>query len=301
MVAEKLLYHYCSTQTGLAILQSRMFRLSALSAANDSMEGRLLGRVFGELLCAAGVAPDVVDVASVIVEGYPNSTEGFAFCLSERGDILSQWRAYGLDGTGVSIGFSSEFLERDFGQVNFGAQFFELKQICYGDDQLRRTLQPFADEVAERFARHGNFVRLNDGVTREYALSALDDRERELEGLFKGNSDNAADLLSQLLETLVPLHFKIYDTKPSSFEEEREWRLVRYRHRVALPEVEYFANQYSIKPYISCLIADPAREAIREVVLGPKHTSKPDWVRAFLASVGLSHVAVKRSEIKSYR
>lgn len=300
-MADQLLYHYCSTQTGLAILQSRTFRLSALSAANDSMEGRVLGRVFAQLLSATGLPPDVVDVASVIVEGYPDSTEGFAFCLSEKGDTLSQWRAYGADGSGISIGFSAEFLGKDFGQVNFGTQFFELKKIEYGEDKLRRTLQPFADEVAEKFAKYGSFVRLGDGVTRGQALSALADRTADVQGLFEGDSSDTADILSQLLKTLAPLHFRIYETKPLSFSEECEWRLVRYRHRVALPEVEYFADKYTIKPFISCLIADPAREAIREVVLGPKHSSKPDWVRAFLASVGLPHVLVKRSTIESYR
>ncbi|UWR67049.1 DUF2971 domain-containing protein [Phaeobacter inhibens] len=297
----QLLYHYCSTQTGLAILQTRKFRLSALSAANDSMEGRVLGRVFAQLLSATGLPPGVVDVASVIVEGYPDSTEGFALCLSENGDTLSQWRAYGADASGISIGFSAEFLSKDFGQVNFGAQFCDLKKIEYGEDQLRLTLQPFVNEIAEEFSKHGSFIRLGDGVTREQALSALADRTTDVKGLFKGDSSDTAGILSQLLEVLAPLHFRIYETKPLSFSEECEWRLVRYRHRVALPEVEYSADQYSIKPFISCLIADPAREAIREVVLGPRHSSKPDWVRAFLASVGLPHVLVKRSSIESYR
>lgn len=300
-MADQLLYHYCSTQTGLAILQSRTFRLSALSAANDSMEGRVLGRVFAQLLSETGLPPDVVDVATVIVEGYPDSTEGFAFCLSEKGDTLSQWRAYSADGTGISIGFSAELLGKDFGPVNFGAQFCELKKIEYGEDQLRRKLQPLADEIASKFIRYGRFVKLGDGLTREQALSALADRTTDIQGVFKGDTSNSADILGQLLETLAPLHFEIYETKPLSFSEEAEWRLVRYRHRVALPEVEYFADKYSIRPFISCLIADPAREAIREVVLGPKHSSKPDWVRAFLTSVGLPHVLVKRSEIGSYR
>jgi hypothetical protein len=70
---------------------------------------------------------------------------------------------------------------------------------------------------------------------------------------------------------------------------------------VALPEIEYFADDHSFRPYITCRIADPAKEAIQEVILGPKHQSNVNWVRAFLASVGLPHVRVSRSSIDSYR
>ncbi|EJN00043.1 DUF2971 domain-containing protein [Phyllobacterium sp. YR531] len=297
MATDQLLFHYCSSQTAFAILQSRTFRLSALSAANDSLEGRVVGRVFGQFLAASGLPRGVVEVASIIVEGYANSTEGFALCLSENGDLLSQWRAYARDGTGIAIGFSPEFLTKDFGPINFGSQFHELVKIEYGEDGLKKTLPPLVEEMRNTFQKYGEFVKLSEGTTRERALSALADRQGNIQSLFKGTPD----LLSLLLKVLAPLHFRIYGTKPNSFYEEREWRLLRYRHRVALKEVEYFADDFAIRPYISCLIADPARMAIQEIILGPKHRSNIDWMRAFLASVGLSHVKVIRSTIDSYR
>lgn len=300
-MADKILYHYCSTQTGLAILQSRTFRLSALSAANDSLEGRVLGRVFSDLLSEVDLSPEVADVVSVIVQGYPDSTEGFAFCLSEKEDLLSQWRAYSQDGTGISIGFSSEVLAKDFGPVNFGTQFYEVTKVGYGEEGLRKTLKPFVDEVVAKFAKYGSFVKLGAGTTREHALNALADRGVTAQNLFQSERDDAPKLLSQLMKLLAPLHFQVYNNKLVSFHEEAEWRVLRFRHKVALPEIEYFANDCSFIPYIPCLIADPAREVIREVVLGPKHTSKVEWIRAFLVSVGLPHVLVRRSTIESYR
>lgn len=296
-----LLYHYCSAPTAFAILQSRVFRLSALSAANDTLEGRVLGQVFSQLLAATGLPKGVVDVASVLVEGYPESTEGFAFCLSTDGDLLSQWRAYGRDGTGVAIGFASDILAKDYGRVNFGAQFFELTKVEYGEEGLREALAPLAEEVKETFEDYGEFVRLCDGVTKECALSTFADRQAELKAVFQAQSANSSELLSRLMKVLAPLHFRIYGTKPQSFREEKEWRLLRFRHRVALVDVEYFADDFSVRPFISCLIADPAKEAIQEVILGPKHRSNINWMRAFLASVGLSHVKVSRSAIASYR
>ena len=68
--------------------RNREIRLSALSSANDTLEGRFLGKVFSQLLSDTDLPRELVDVAAVIVEGYPDSTEGFAFCLSENGDLL---------------------------------------------------------------------------------------------------------------------------------------------------------------------------------------------------------------------
>lgn len=300
MNSSTTLYHYASNQTAFAIFKSRIFRLSCLSAANDSLEGRVLGRVFAKMLQSSGLPKGVVDVASVIVEGYPDQTEGFALCLSEKGDLLSQWRAYADNGAGMAIGFRPEILEKDFGDVSFGKKFFELKRVEYGELGLEKVLSPLIKEVKEQFSEQEG-IRLRDGVTREQALRSLSDRKSDFGPLFSGDYPNVEKQLQCLLKILAPLHFLIYDTKPTSFHEECEWRLLRYRHRVALPEVEYDAGREAVRAYISCLIADPAVDAVSEVILGPKNRSDINWVRAFLQSVGLPKVSVLRSGIESYR
>lgn len=300
MTSDALLFHFCSTQTGFSILQRREFRLSALSSANDTLEGRVLGRVFSQLLRETELPPELVDVAAVIVEGYPDSTEGFAFCLSEKGDLLSQWRSYGRDGSGIAVGFSPEILTEDFGEVNFGRKFFELIKVEYGEGSLKNSLKPMADKVGAEFAQFGPFARLKDGMTKERALLMLADRDQQAK-VFTSATEASSELLARLLKSLAPLHFQIYVTKPVHFHEECEWRLIRHRHKAALPDIEYFADDHSVRPYITSLIADPAREAIQEVILGPKNRTNLEWMRAFLASVGLPHVSVKRSSIESYR
>ncbi|WP_084513893.1 DUF2971 domain-containing protein [Salipiger mucosus] len=300
MTNNRLLFHYCGTQTGFSILQKRQLRLSALSSANDTLEGRVVGKVFSQLLRDTGLPPELIDVISVIVEGYADSTEGFAFCLSEKGDLLSQWRSYGRDGSGIALGFSPDLLSKDFGQVSFGANFYDLVKVDYGEEGLQKSLKPVADAVVAEFGKFGAFARLNDGMTKERALQVLADRQQEAK-LFKSENDSASEILARLLKSLAPLHFQIYGTKPVHFREECEWRLVRYRHKAALPDIEYFADDFSVRPYITSLIADPAKDAIEEVILGPKNLTNLEWMRAFLASVGLSHVRVRRSSIESYR
>ncbi len=240
-------------------------------------------------------------MASTIVEGFPDATEGFAFCLSEHGDLLSQWRAYANNGTDISIGFSPKTLVGDFGSVNFGKSFYELVKVNYGEQELRLSIQEAVEELCNNFSDFGEFVALKDGVTKDTALKAMKFRIGEVPDLYQGKSADSSALLSKLLKALAPLHFRIYETKPHTFFEECEWRLLRYRHRIALPEFEFFADDGSIKPFITCLIAEPAKTAIQEIVLGPKHQSHLDWMHAFLNSVGLEHVQVRLSELESFR
>jgi hypothetical protein len=297
----KTLYHYCSVPTGMSILQARTIKLSALSKANDALEGRVLGKTFAKMLRETELPESSAELASFFVEGYPDATEGFAFCLSEKGDLLSQWRAYGNDGTGFAIGFSSKELTHDFGKVNFGSEFFELIKVQYGEAGMAELLQPVVKDVVDNFSKYGQFARLKPGISKEEALNIFSDRNSSTSGLIVGSGTDSEELVKQLLATLAELHFQIYSTKPHSFHEECEWRIIRYRHKEAFPEIEYTHDNFSIKPFISCLIADPAKQAIQELILGPKNTSNIDWVRAFLASLGLAHIDVRKSSIESYR
>jgi len=247
-----------------------------------------------------GLAPGVTRAASIIAQGYADSTEGFAFCLSEAGDLLSQWRAYAADGSGIAIGFDPDVLTRDFGRVSFGSQYFELLKVAYGEDSITGELETIAKTVFEGMAVHGDFVRVASGLSDDEARRRLADRSVNAAGVFVGGP-RADELLSKLLGLMHPLHFRIYGVKPSPFHEEREWRLVRYQPRAPDRNVEFSADDDTIRPFVSCLISDEAKQAIRKVVLGPKHHSDANWVRAFLRSLGLDKVDVTRSAIESYR
>lgn len=296
----RLLYHYCSTESGFNILKSRTIRLSALSAANDTLEGHVVGQVLTRMLAETALPPGVRDVASLIVEGYPYATEGFAFCLSEQGDLLSQWRAYADNGGGVSIGFDREVLAADFGDVSFGARHYEIVKVSYGDDALTDMLRPVVEQLVTELSPYSDFVRIKEGVSRKDATARLFGERNVQTGLLVGDQGSKKPL-SALLKIVSSLHFKIYETKPRTFFEEQEWRLLRHHHRVPLACIEYAASGQSIRPFVTCLMADPAKEAIKRVILGPRHRSHIDWVKAFLASVGLDHVEVLRSTAESYR
>lgn len=107
----EILYHYCSTATFHSIVDTRSVRLSSLSLSNDTLEGKLVANAVAQL----AKRDDLSQATSLRLQDYLNFFEkifdGLGFCLSEDGDVLSQWRGYAADATGVAIGFSRAYLE----------------------------------------------------------------------------------------------------------------------------------------------------------------------------------------------
>jgi hypothetical protein len=115
------LYHYCSVETGLKILESKTIHLSSLSTSNDSGEGKW----------ALNEIADEVGRSSI--SSYPwdllDSLEYFAFCLSTDGDSVSQWFQYASAGQGICIAFDSDNLR------------------SLGDKSSEKTINYWYDEI----------------------------------------------------------------------------------------------------------------------------------------------------------
>lgn len=75
------------------------------------------------------------------------ANEGLGFCLSERGDLLSQWRGYAAQGRGVSIAFRPIFLNAFLLQM----KQMRISPLWSESSTARGTVD---DEVVDRFAHH---------------------------------------------------------------------------------------------------------------------------------------------------
>jgi hypothetical protein len=120
-----ILYHYCSTASLHAIVQSHSLWLSALSLSKDALDQDTIRRLQDS------------------IGGLKQIIEGLGFCLSEDGDLLSQWRGYASDATGVAIGFSTEYLnwlsETSIGRDEPGCT---LQQVVYEPSAHESLVQP---------------------------------------------------------------------------------------------------------------------------------------------------------------
>jgi hypothetical protein len=107
-----LLYHYTS-QTGLlGIINEEELWATKVHYLNDSKEFKLaLGLILSEIdkrLVSAD--SDTTDRLNILKDDISDISSVHVFVLSftTKGDLLSQWRAYGADGSGYSIGFDSK-------------------------------------------------------------------------------------------------------------------------------------------------------------------------------------------------
>jgi hypothetical protein len=209
------------------------------------------------------------------------------FCLSEEADLLSQWRGYAADGTGVSIGFSQEYFEKlsnSHSTKDFG---FTLQKVVYDRIQQNREILPFVETA---------IAEIKNGALRNpegsLLLPASDEEKQSIKKAFR--------TMSLAIFTMFP-HF--YTLKNPAFREEQEWRLISYV--VAKPndmnggefaKMDFCARGNRIIPYRKIDLTNENVRPILSVTLGPKNITPDAIVQAALVKAGFADVRVTRSE-----
>ena len=131
-----LVFYYCGVDTLMSIFTNRSIWLQDVSKSNDTMElnwgkeqitkqledecerwgDSVLGKARSGLVSEADFNTavkrymQVEDKTMRYVDKLLDSNICFAMCFSKNGDMLSQWRGYGSNGSGVSIGFDPGYL-----------------------------------------------------------------------------------------------------------------------------------------------------------------------------------------------
>lgn len=282
-----ILYHYCSSDVFHSIVESHSIWLSSLSLSNDTMEGKLVTEAVARLAGRDGLDQSASHRLQEMVGAFEHILDGLGFCLSEEGDLLSQWRGYAADATGISIGFSRQYLdwlaEQTKGKNTSG---FALMKVQY-DPQAHETEVAPTYKEAKRLIEAGAF---KSSGTRSLLGGWTDDQveqeRRETEKLYK-----------TLSFTMLMLFTKLFLLKSPGFHEEKEWRLLSYLHRGGQDTSFHRAVRDRLIPYRSYkLIQTPERQPIAEVILGSKHLSPIKVIEDFVKQNGYCSVRVKRSE-----
>lgn len=262
-----LLYHYCTNHTLDSIVRSRTIRLCDLDMSNDAMEGRFLTwqlhRRFDYDVTDARMRRAIENT----MRRWRVDYQAGGFCLSEVGDLLSQWRAYAGNGEGVAIGFERASLEKMCSQCDT----VRLQQVQYVSDD-----DPLIEDL---------YAKLQD----EFAVGRISSASSE-----EFDELTSSEEVERLLTTL---EFERFHFKKNAFREEQEWRLLGTVSRNR--PVGYFARGDAIVQYLELSFGHNP-EAVREVVLGPKNLTADSVMSSYLAELGISRVSVRRSDA-SYR
>lgn len=262
--APPILYHYCSNESFFNIVGNKNVRLMPFFHANDSEEltyGLRLIRECTEYFIEK--EPKKVKKKALIslhnkVHDALLKDQLLFFCLSENGDQLSQWRGYGNDAQGVSMGFDMVTWQKR-AQFNTGLSFSlgDKEQLLLKVVYLKNEQYQLIANILEVFLDKAK----NEESTEEGAVNKLLNCCR----MFKS----------------------------PAFLEEQEWRLVMTfpQSSESQEDYDFCINGEIINPFYSL----PIEGLIKTLYLGSKNPSKINSLGWFLEKRGFFGVEVKHS------
>jgi hypothetical protein len=254
------------------------------------MEGKLVMSTIGRLAERDGLDPSGIRRLQDAIGIFGELMHGLGFCLSGQGDLLSQWRGYATDATGVAIGFSREYLTwLAETSRNSDEPGFSLEKTEYDLSAHDSRVEPTYREIKKLIDAGVFEIKMRSRI--------LDTRTAE-----EIEHENALiqEKHGQLLLALLPLLSELFILKSPAFREEQEWRLLSILTRGSEDICLYRALHDRVVPYREFELTGIERVPIAEVVLGPKHITPGKIVEDFLKRNQFGPVQVRRSEA-SYR
>lgn len=239
---EEIVYHYCSLEGFLSIIQNSSIWMFDISKSNDCLErsyiyNKIKNRIESELeitpedLHAWKTGCKVNEVSDYLMLTY-------VACFSERKDCLSQWRGYADDGKGISIGFCKKMLESLPKIMHHKLSF---SKVIYDENQQEKYVNKVVEEIF---------------------------RNMEHKGIGKAGIELGANHKDE---------FAIY--KNPSFEEEREWRLILNSYPkwkeikvgdMSFTEPTFRVSNGRLISYVELSFANIKRDFVKEIWIGPK-------------------------------
>ncbi|WWR15535.1 DUF2971 domain-containing protein [Lachnospiraceae bacterium JLR.KK008] len=239
---EEIVYHYCSLEGFLSIIQNASLWMSDISKSNDCLESIYIrNKIKNRIKCELEAAPENLHAweTGYRINGELNDPMiTYVACFSEKKDSLSQWRGYADDGKGISIGFCKKKLERMPKIMHHNLSF---SKVIYNENQQEK----YVDKVVEE-------------VFRNMELKGIGIAGIEL------NSNHKDE-------------FAIY--KNPSFEEEREWRLILNSYPkwkeikvgdMSFTEPTFRVSKGRLISYVELSFANVKSDFVKEIWIGPK-------------------------------
>lgn len=282
----KTLYHYCSTSSFLSIIKTRSIRLSSLTLSNDSKEGKILSDTLNKLFEDESLDKEVYEQIRSAVGFLEEIFDGLGFCLSEVGDLLSQWRGYANDGGGFSIGFSKKYLELLKDNLPRKKPKYQICKVLYDRVEHQKAVKPIYDAIKSVVESGKLCYPRPKGLL---SISSDDDIQEEIDEYKKAYKKLILSVLSKGLSNLFSL-------KSEAFVEEKEWRLISYLIKDESDNCSYFSKNNKIVPYRIFPLIPLELEPISEVIIGPKNITPDFVVDGLLNKYGYKGVKISRSK-----
>ncbi|MEJ1463909.1 MAG: DUF2971 domain-containing protein [Candidatus Sedimenticola sp. (ex Thyasira tokunagai)] len=254
------------------------------------MEGKLVAEIILHI-----AKMDEMDITALrrlqeSIEGLETIIDGLGFCLSEERDLLSQWRGYAADATGVSIGFSKKYLEQLAEATrNPKKSGFTLQRVEYERLAQVNLVKPTYTKIRELIDKGAFNIPGKRGL-----LDIRSDEEVDKE------NEKIKRAYHNLSMTVLILFKDLFLLKTKAFSEELEWRLISYFAKTGDDQCMFRAANDRLIPYREFKLLELEESAISEIVVGPKNLTPSHVIEGFLIKHGFANVKVSHSDA-SYR
>lgn len=291
---QNIVYHYCSTNTFMNIISGKSIRLSDITKSNDSMEILWITKFIKEILDEE--FNKETTSTQYFKNGYPHDSftelveiysEDFfkeesrlysylVCCFSEVGDLLSQWRGYANDATGLAIGFDTNKLSligKPSKDDHFSSDIFYFGKVVYDEYTQKAQIRKCAQEL----------------------IKELKPLAKEPIGNIKQQSMLAFNKCFMQLFKL-----SIFMKNPF-FKEEKEWRIchcinlndqsetakIHIEDGLALSNINHYSRQNDVVPYVDLAFDKSNIEVIKKIIIGPKCKAREKDIKIFLENNGI--------------
>jgi len=271
--APEILYHYTSQKALLGIVQEGEIWCTKIHYLNDEKEFSLALKMAHDYLVKLkdkSSSETENEKISYLIKQV-DSIELVNVCVcsfSEKGDLLSQWRGYGGEPSGFSIGFDAEALKKIGNNSDF------LLVPCVYEPEIQKKL--ISDLI-------------DDKLEQDFPIGGWEvdpDRARTFVALPQDHE------FAQKLTMLAPI------IKDQAFSEEREWRLISKALSCTHANFTFRTGLSMITPYFRLKLDND--QGIKEIIVGPTPHLRLSVkaTETLLASKGLlQNIKVKESLI----
>lgn len=308
-------YHYCSLETFIAITSNKCLRLSDLNKTNDYMERKWIINILEQALNKAffdeGVKINLrekywyedginnhIDYLLDMLK-YDVKHPSYITCFSRKGDLLSQWRAYGDNGRGVSIGFDSKLLYKADSHKND----IYLEDVLY--DKEKQSEEIHLAVYNSLIYMKDLFEQENTRVSDDFNMYFIDEFDTFCEVI----CDELATLSCYMKnpafkeEDEVRIFYAptIFDDDPSLIQEQFS-KTSRFNNYILKP-INFIAKEDQIIGYSDLSFEKLTQKGIiSEIIIGPSSRVSKDDIYYLLSKFGYNsnEISIKKSEA-SYR
>ena len=255
---EKTLFHYTTIEGLQGIIESRSIWATDTRYLNDFSENNYSKRILQQALinfCQETPAFNKNTTPNkspgyhflkILEENiqtlFPSDKFSFYVCsFSEQKDLLSQWRGYGQNGTGFSIGFNVNKLSQCLKKSNF-----DIRPCIYEEKIQKQLMRALIKETASQFMD-------------EIGYSNNIEETWDNEGKFI-----LADFMMKFIKLAPTL-------KHPKFEGEEEWRVIASLQTQKILElIKIRSGTNLLIPYIEIsLPTENDKLVIEQIVIGP--------------------------------